>query len=329
MEYRQFGSTDMKVSEVSFGCGATAGLMSRGDPKDRREVMARALALGVNYFDTAPSYDATLSEAGLGQTLGELKARLYIGTKISFRPEDRSDMAAAAVKSVEGSLQRLGIDVIDLIQVHNKLSATRRPEFPGELSVDEVLGPGGALEAFDKLQQQGKVRFIGFSAIGQSPAIQQIIDKGHFNTQQAYYTLLNPSAGQPVPAGFRNNDYGQINDHAAAKGMGTLIIRPLAAGALAGAQELHPLAGGWSRGAWYEVDADRARVRALDFLLDEGSGETLAQVAIRFALAKKEASTVVVGISSMEQLEEAAACSGKPGLNAEQLEKLKHHYHAD
>ena len=245
MEYRQFGNTDIRVSEIGFGCGATAGLISRGDPKERREVVARALDLGINYFDTAPRYDATLSESGLGETLRELNARLYIGTKVSFQEEDHSRMAAAAAKSVEGSLQHLGVDVIDLIPVHNKISVTRRPEFPGELSADEVLGPRGALEALDKLRQQGKVKYIGFSAIGQTSGIHRIIDQGTFNTQQAYCTLLNPSAGQPVPAGFRNNDYGQIIDRAAATGMGTLIIRPLAAGALSGSASQHPLAGGW------------------------------------------------------------------------------------
>ena len=74
MEYRQFGNTDMQISAIGFGGGATAGLFSRGDPKDRREVVARALDLGINYFDTAPGYDATLSESGLGQALGELKS---------------------------------------------------------------------------------------------------------------------------------------------------------------------------------------------------------------------------------------------------------------
>ncbi len=327
MEYRQFGNTDMKVSAIGFGCGATAGLLSRGDPKDKREVVARAINLGINYFDTAPGYDATLSEAGLGQTLTELKARPFVGTKINFGKDDRGDMVTAAMKSVEGSLKRLNIDTIDLIQVHNKISSTARPEYPGELSADEVLREGGALEAFEKLKQQGKVRWIGFSAVGQTPAIQRIIDDGRFNTQQVYYTLLNPSGGQPVPAGFRNNDYGQIIDKGAEKGIGTLIIRPLAAGALAGLQQLHPLAGGWSTGAWYEIDADRARVKALDFLL--GEGDTWAQVAIRFALAKKEASTVLVGFSSLDQVEEAVGCVGQPSLSHEQIEKLNHHYHAD
>ena len=75
MNYRQFGSTDIKVSEIGFGCGATAGLLSRGDPEDKRKTVARALELGINYFDTAPGYDRTLSESGLGQTLAELNVR--------------------------------------------------------------------------------------------------------------------------------------------------------------------------------------------------------------------------------------------------------------
>ena len=87
-------------------------------------------------------------------------------------------MTGAAARSVEGSLQRLQVDTIDLIQVHNKISMERRPQFPGELSADEVLRPGGALDALEALQKAGKVRWIGFSAIGQTPAIQHIIDEG-------------------------------------------------------------------------------------------------------------------------------------------------------
>lgn len=289
---------------------------------------ARALELGINYFDTAPAYDGTRSESGLGETLKELGARPIIGTKIRLGPEDLGNIRGAVIRSVEGSLRRLQIDCIDLLQVHNRPALERRAWDDDTLGVGDILGPRGLVEAMVELRQQGKARFLGFTAIGEVPAFDRIIDSGRLDAVQSYFNLLNPSAGMHVPVGFRGADYGGVIDRAGARGLGVLVIRSLAAGALTRLETMHPLAGGWSQRAWYEVEADRLRARALSWLL-EGSDSTITQVALRFALMKPQTSTVLVGFSDAAQLDEVCAASGMPPLPAEHIERLQGWYHAD
>ena len=82
MRYRPLGATGLSISEIGVGCGGTSGLMGRGTAKQRSAVVSRAIELGINYFDTAPAYDGTRSETGLGETLKELGATPVIGTKV-------------------------------------------------------------------------------------------------------------------------------------------------------------------------------------------------------------------------------------------------------
>jgi aryl-alcohol dehydrogenase-like predicted oxidoreductase len=321
MEYRVLGKTGLRVSEIGFGAGFTAALLAvEGDRDEQREAVARALELGINYFDTAPVYGRGHSESRLGEILRELGVRPIIATKAMVRHEDLNDTRGTIVRSVEGSLDRLGIDAIDVIQLHNPVSVNRIPEDHDSLEVDEVLRPGGVLDTFEDLQRQGKVRFLGFTGMGHPPAINQLIDSGRFQVMQAYYNLLNPSAGMAVPAGFRLIDWGQIIDHAAANEVGVVIIRVLAAGALGGKEERQPPPGSWAHTNWLEVQSDRLRAQGLQFLVREG--QTLAQAAIRFALIKREVSTVLVGFSTRADVEEAAACSPTQGLSDEEMAQL-------
>lgn len=291
MEYRTFGSTGLQISAIGFGTGGTSGLMGRGDPEQQRAVTGYALEQGINYFDTAPGYDATKSEASLGRTLQELGARPLIGTKVRLRPQDWRDIPGAVRRSVDASRERLRVESIDLIQLHNRVALDRREWDDDVVSVRDVLGPGGILETLKRLRDEGQVRFFGFTGIGEVAALDELIESGEFHSVQAYYNLLNPSAGMHVPVAFRGCDYGLIIDKAGAKGMGVLIIRALAAGALTDALEPHPLAltGGWASRAWYEVEADRVRARAMHFLLEDEQKrprQTMVQAALRFALLK-------------------------------------------
>ena len=109
MKQRRLGRTGLSISEIGFGCGPTAGLMVRGDAAARRDAVARALALGIDYFDTAPVYGDTLSEQYLGETLRELGAQPMIATKIALELADLVDIAGAVTRSVEASIARLGV----------------------------------------------------------------------------------------------------------------------------------------------------------------------------------------------------------------------------
>ena len=108
MEMRVFGRTGMQLSVLGFGCGAVGGLMVRGDPLDQERTIARAIAAGVNYFDTAVQYGNGESEKNLGRVLQRLKpTNVAVGTKVRLPSRDFGGIADAVAKSLEGSLVRL------------------------------------------------------------------------------------------------------------------------------------------------------------------------------------------------------------------------------
>src|ERR1700740_2840381 len=114
MQMRKFGRTPMQLSVLGFGCGAVGGLMVRGDPADQERTVARALAAGVNYFDTAVQYGDGESESNLGRVLQSLKpANAIVGTKVRIPPDAFGRIADTVTKSLEGSLARLRLERVD------------------------------------------------------------------------------------------------------------------------------------------------------------------------------------------------------------------------
>src|SRR3989441_10239673 len=93
--------------------------MVRGSPAEQRRVVARAVELGINYFDNAPDYGNGVAEENLGRVLKELKLRPVITSKVEVRNTDLGDIAGHVVRSTEESLQRLGVDYLDILQIHN------------------------------------------------------------------------------------------------------------------------------------------------------------------------------------------------------------------
>src|SRR5271165_4006725 len=107
MERRKLGRTGIEVSVLGFGCGAVGGLMINGSAADQERAVARALELGINYFDTAAMYGNGQSERNLGRVLKSLKPELYLGTKVRVPAAERRNIAAAVNASLEASLERL------------------------------------------------------------------------------------------------------------------------------------------------------------------------------------------------------------------------------
>ena len=238
MEMRVFGRTGMQLSALGFGCGAVGGLMVRGDPLDQERTIARAIAAGVNYFDTAVQYGNGESEKNLGRVLQRLEpANVAVGTKVRLASGDFGRIADAVAKSLEGSLGRLRLDRIDIFHLHNAITETGGRE---ALSVRQVLGD--VVPAFERLRQQGKTRFLGLTAIGDTAALHQVIDARAFDSAQVVYNILNPSAAAGLPANYPAQDYGRLFDHTRAAGVGVIGIRVLAGGALSGLAERHPIA---------------------------------------------------------------------------------------
>ena len=321
MEYQSLGRTGLQVSRLGFGCGNVGGLIIRGTPQDRARAVTCAMEAGINYFDTAPSYGNGQSEQNLGEVLRELRANVYVGTKVRVAPQELGDLRGAITRSVETSLRRMGRESVDLIQLHNRITRQRQAEDPS-LTVQDVLGE--VVETFRELQSQGKVRYYGITALGDTAALHEVIDSGAFYTAQVCYNLLNPSAGQPVPAGFPSQDFGRLIDRARAQDMGCIGIRVLAAGALSGVETRHPVAvpsvAPIGTGPDYQSDVRLAQT--LRFLTQDGHAADLIEAAIRFARSQAGLSTVLVGYSSVDHLEQALAAVERGALPAAAVARL-------
>jgi aryl-alcohol dehydrogenase-like predicted oxidoreductase len=339
VRYRALGRTGLAVSEVGFGCGVTAGLMVEGDAAAQAEAVGRALALGINYFDTAPIYGDQRSERNLGAALratgamnhAPTRSRPIVATKLVLELADLADVDGAVRRSVAGSLERLGRERLDVLQLHNRVAAERaaRPNtgVGALLSVADVLGREGVLASMQRLQAEGLVGFLGCCAYGgEMAAVRALLDTGAFDVLLAHYSLLNPSAAEAAgaggqdeepsarhtaaPGGGGGQDYEQVMQHAAAGGVGVAVIRALEAGALTG-QPRRSLAG---RGVAPGYAVSVARAAALEDGLAARGWAAPTEAAIRYVLAEPAVSTVVLGFSEVAHVEQAAAYAARGPL---------------
>lgn len=323
MKYNVLGKTGLRISQLGFGCGSIGGLLVRGEYPKMRQAVSRALELGINYFDTAPLYGNGQSEVNLGAVMRELRAEALVGTKVRLTGKDAGQIGEAISRSVEGSLRRLGREIIDLIQLHNRIGFSWQPEKdPDRIGLSDL---DSVTEALGALQQQGKVRFWGITGLGDSDALRQAIGRGGFQAIQVAYNLLNPSAGMPVPPGFPFQDYGKLIDRAAQQGIGVIAIRILAGGALSGATERHPVASTSVNpiASEQEYSADVVRARRYAILVEKGIASNLLEAAVRFAVSKSGISTALLGISSLDQLEQAVQYVERGPLPADALENIR------
>jgi aryl-alcohol dehydrogenase-like predicted oxidoreductase len=311
MEYRTLGRTGLKVSALSFGCGDVGGLMVRGTPADRERGVARALELGINYLDTAPAYGSGESEKNLGQVLRALRPSVIVGTKWRLVAADLADVAGAVARSVETSLGRLGLERVDLLHLHNLI---------GRVGTERPLGVARVLEAVvpavRRLQEQGKVRWFGVTASGETGALHRALASGAVDTAQAVFNLLNPTGAYAMPPGHPAQDYDRLLVLAREQGVGTIGIRVLAGGALSGQTARHPIAipsvSPIASGPDYAADV--ARARAFEPLVSQGHAASVIEAALRFAITGEALSTVLIGCSDLAQLEFAAAAVAKGPL---------------
>src|SRR2546428_8552322 len=311
MDYRSLGGTGLRVSALGFGCGNIGGLLIRGTPAERERAVARAMELGINYFDTAASYGDGQSEENLGRALRTLKASVFVGTKVRVPDVPVSALAGAVARGLEESLRRLGRERVDLCQRHSPIPPGRASGTLTAKDVRDVIFP-----AMARLVEHGKIGFYGITALGDTAPVHEVIGAGRARTAQVCYNLLNPSAGHPLPPGFPAQDFGRLLERCQEQRTGVIVIRVLAAGALSGTETRHPVAAPAvdpiDSAADYATDARHARM--LSALVDEGHAGSLVEASLRFALAADPVSTVLLGYSSLEQLEYAAACANKGPL---------------
>jgi len=199
LEYRQLGSTGLRVSRLGFGCIKFAQCKE----PDVTAALHRALDLGVNFFDTARAYGT--SEEMIGRALAQRRSEYVLATKSHGRS------AAALTADLETSLRNLQTDYVDILFLHTVSDAE---------TYEQVMGPGGGYEAAAKAKEQGKVAHIGVSIHRDLATMRRAIESGAFAVLMAAYSVIDQEgAGALLPLAARH-------------GVGTVIMKPLSGGQL-------------------------------------------------------------------------------------------------
>ncbi len=315
MQYRELGKTGMRVSEIGFGAWALGGSSWGGQSEeDSLAALHRAADLGVNFIDTAQVYGRGTSERVIGKFLRLRREKIFVATKTppqageNWPPSPYDDMhvnypAEYLRENVEERLRNLGVDCIDLLQLHTWTRAWNKNPAP--------------LETLVKLKKQGKIRAVGVSTPEQDQnCVLDLMRKGFVDVVQVIYNIFEQEpASELLPA-------------AAETGVGIIVRVVFDEGSLTGkfTEETRFPAGDF-RNEYFRGDRltrTVARVRALQKDLD-GSGYTLPQAAIGFALAHPAVSTVIPGIRNAAQAEANTAVSDLPRLPEALLRKLHKH----
>jgi aryl-alcohol dehydrogenase-like predicted oxidoreductase len=314
MDYRRLGSSGLKVPMLSFGAGTFGGLgplfsnWGNTDAKEARRLVDICLDAGVTLFDTADVYSNGASEEILGSAIKGRRDQVLISTKTSLPlgdgPGDFGSSRSRLIKAVDGSLRRLGTDVIDLLQLH---------AFDAGTPIEETLS------TLDDLVRAGKLRYVGVSNfsgwhIMKSLGIAQRYGYPRYVANQAYYSLIG-------------RDYEwELMPLALDQGLGALVWSPLGWGRLTGklrrGQPL-PKQSRLPQTADFgpPVDDDRMFqvIDALDEIARE-TGRTIPQIAINWLLHRPTVSSVIIGARTEEQLREnlgAVGWSLTPGQMAQ------------
>lgn len=291
MEYTSLGYSGLLVSALGVGCNAFG---KRVDQEGVNGLVDAALDNGVNFFDTADSYGAGTSETMLGKALKGRRDQVVVATKFGMNlgdlyPGALDNRASRGYiqRAVEGSLQRLGTDHIDLYQLHTP---------------DRITPIEETLAALSDLVSSGKVRYIGCSnfaawEVADAAAVADAIGSEHFITAQNEYSLYNRSAeAELVPA----------LEH---YGMSLIPYFPLAYGLLTGKYSREEGAPAGSR-----LASETARLEGANWDIVEGlrafaaeRGITMLDVALGGLRAQPAVDVIIAGATKAEQVAANAA----------------------
>ncbi len=298
MKYTRLGRSGLFVSQLALGTmtfGDSAGLPALDGlgQHDANLLVAKAFEAGVNIFDTANSYAEGASEELLGAALQELavpRERYLIATKafsaMGTGPNDAGASRGHLLDAAKKSLKRLGVDHIDLYQLHGFDPATPIEE---------------SLRALDDLVRQGHVRYVGVSnwaawQIAKALGISERLGIARFSALQAYYSV----AGRDIER--------EIAPMVESEGLGLLVWSPLAGGFLTGKKPRGvpgPQGSRSTSGPFPPLNEERG-YRVLDAIrpIADAHGVSVAQVALAWLLAQRSVSAVLVGAKSAPQLDE-------------------------
>jgi len=285
MEYSVLGKSTLKISEIGFGC------MSMGkEDKLNSALVNRALDTGINFFDTADLYGFGMNEISLGKSLGKRRKEAIISTKVGNRwTEDKSGWEWNPSKeyilaAADKSLMRLNTDYIDLYQLHGGTM---------EEKVEDII------EAFERLQVLGKIRYYGISSIRPN-VIRKYTKRSSLVSVMMQYSLLDRRAEEICNAFLVPNKVGILARGSLAKGL------------LAGKQITS-----YINYSAEEVGLAEAVLRKLS-----GALRTHTQTALRFVLQQPFINGALVGIRTMDQLAEIAKTSDTPILTKNEIKMI-------
>ncbi len=320
MKYTTIGSTGLAVSRLSLGCMSYGAKKWRNwvlEEEESQPFFRRAVEAGINFFDTSDMYSLGVSEEITGRALRTYANldEVVIATKVHFAMGQGPNMKGLGRKHIvqgcEASLRRLGVDTIDLYQIHR---------LDRGVPMEEVLA------ALDQLVRQGKVRYLGASTMYAWEFAKALFTSNahgwaRFVSMQNHYNLL-----------YREEEREMI-PLCLSEGVGCIPWSPLARGLLAGRPRVQ--AGGATARAAFDAasvdylydhptdDAVIAAVRAVA----EGRGIPMAQVALAWLLQKPGVSAPIVGATTLAQLDDAIAAVDVV-LTAEEIAALESPYTA-
>ena len=311
MEFRYLGHSGLKISEITYGNWLTHGSQVENDAATA--CVRAALDAGISTFDTADVYANTVAESVLGEALaGERRESLEIFTKVYWPtgPGGKNDTGLSRkhiMESINGSLQRLQTDYVDLYQAHR---------YDTETPLEETM------QAFADVVRQGKALYIGVSEwtadqIRAGHALAQDLGIQLISSQPQYSMLWRVIEGEVVPA-------------CQELGISQIVWSPIAQGVLSGKYQPGQAPPEGSRATDEKGGADMikrwmdddllTRVQQLRPLADE-AGLTMAQLAVAWVLQNDNVASALVGASRPEQVHDNVAAAGKK-LDADLLAKI-------
>lgn len=285
MQYRDLGSSGFKISTIGFGCMS----LSRNTEKENIDLLLHAESLGINYFDTADLYDKGVNEMIVGKALKPIRDRIVLATKVGnqWRSDgsgwDWNPSKEYILQLVEGSLQRLQTDHIDLYQLHGGTI---------EDPIDDTI------DAFERLKQQGKILHYGISSIRPN-VIAEYIKRSSIVSVMMQYSLADRRPEENILALLEKNNISVLVRGALAQG---LLVNKTAKDYL----------------NYNDSDIKRMQEAVGAVSTDVRSP---AQTAIQYILQQPAVASAVIGIRTRQQLEEVVKDS--PAVTKEELSILQ------
>lgn len=318
MLYRTLGKTGLKVSALGFGGWGIGGGQDWVVASDEESIRSIKLAMdyGVTFFDSAMGYGAGHSEMLIGKCVKGQQDKYVVTSKIPPKnytwpqlpgtPITQAYPKDWIIECTEKSLKAFNLDYIDLQQFH--------------VWLNEWTGQGEWKEAVELLKKQGKVRFFGASINFPYEDVDNAVpamDAGCLDTVQVVYNIFQQEPQKDVlPAAERNN-------------VGIIARCPLDEGALSGKITSDSqfadgsFLNGYFKGDRKQITFDK--VRAMQWLIDEGFADTIAEAALRYCISFPPVSSLVVGMRSPKHTQSNCKAIEKGPLPAEAVERLKAH----